>query len=87
MECEYTADNAIEEYKLKPGYSGSVPYDDFQPYGGPGPSGGPKQNYNQETNDLVPKEENEPLFVIDRTKNFRLSHPIQYNVNIYHILI
>ncbi|XP_026816970.1 zinc finger CCHC domain-containing protein 8 homolog [Rhopalosiphum maidis] len=88
MECEPTTNDDYDEFNnVEPGYSGIEPfdcsrtYDHFEPQDASGPSDDLKQDYYPETNDLESKEKNEPLFVIDRTKNFRLNRPIQYEIS------
>ncbi|KAE9522262.1 hypothetical protein AGLY_017335 [Aphis glycines] len=90
MEYETTKNDNIDELSLQPGYSGTEPYDyprsydnselydNSGPYDGSGPSDDLEQDNYPETNELESKEESEPLFVIDRTKNFRLNRPIEY---------
>lgn len=96
MECEPTTNDDYDEFNnVEPGYSGieepydcSRPNDNFEPHDASGPSDDLKQDCYPETNDLESKEKSEPLFVIDKTKNFRLNRPIQYEVILYsHILI
>jgi len=86
IECEYTANEGFEDYKLEPGCSGtdsynySRPYDNSEPYSNSRLQGGSGQDYYPETNVLESEEKTEPLFVIDRTKNFRLNRSIQFEV-------
>jgi len=86
MECEYTANEGFDDFKLEPGYSGTEPYDYPRPYdnselySGSRAQDGSGQDYYPETNVLESKEKTEPLFVIDKTKNFRLNRSIQYEV-------
>jgi len=92
MECEYTTNEGFEDFMLEPGYSGTEPYDcprsydnselysNSRPHDGSGPSDGSGQDYYPETHDFESQEKTEPLFVIDKTKNFRLNHSIQYEV-------
>lgn len=77
MECEYTTNEDFEDFKLKPGCSRDWPrpYDHSELY-----SSSRSQDYYPETNDLEPKAKTEPLFVIDKTKNFKLNRTIQYEV-------
>lgn len=87
MECEYTTNEGFKDFKLEPGYSGSEqydfprPYDHSELYSDYKPKDGSGQDYYPKTNDLEPKEITEPLFVIDRTKNFRLNRSIQYETS------
>lgn len=97
MECETTRNDNIDEFSLEPGYSSTEPYDyprssdnsklydNSGPYDGSGPSDDLEQDYYPETNELESKEESEPLFVIDRTKNFKLNRPIEFEVITCHI--
>jgi len=86
MECEYTTNEGFEDSKLEPGYSSTEqydfprPYDHSELYSDYRPKDRSGQDYYPETNDLEPKEKSEPLFVIDKTKNFRLNRSIQYEV-------
>lgn len=92
MEFEYTTNEGFGDVMLEPGFSGTAPYDcprsydnselysNSRPHDGSGPSDGSGQDYYSETNDLESKEKTEPLFVIDKTKNFRLNRTIQYEV-------
>lgn len=99
MECETTKNDNIDEFSLEPGYSGTEPNDyprsndNSKLYDNSGPSDDLEQDYYPETNELESKEESEPLFVIDRTRNFKLNRPIEYEViiifklfNIYKIV-
>lgn len=97
MECETSRNDDIDEFSLEPGCSGTEPYDyprsydnselydHSRLYDGSGPSDDLEQDNYPETNELESKEESEPLFVIDRTKNFKLNRPIQFEVITYHI--
>lgn len=92
MECEYTTNEGFEDLKIEPGYSSTEQHDCSRPFDNPerysnskhydssALSDGSGQDYYAETNDLGSKEKNEPLFVIDKTKNFRLNRTIQYEV-------
>ncbi|XP_022168152.1 zinc finger CCHC domain-containing protein 8 homolog [Myzus persicae] len=93
MEFEYTTNEGFGDVMLEPGFSGTAPYDcprsydnselysNSRPHDGSGPSDGSGQDYYSETNDLESKEKTEPLFVIDKTKNFRLNRTIQYETS------
>jgi len=92
MECEYTTNEGFEDIELEPGYSGTEKHDCSRPFNNPelysnskyydssALSDGSGQDYYAETNDLGSKEKDEPLFVIDKTKNFRLNRTIEYEV-------
>jgi len=92
MECEYTTNEGFEDLELEPEYSVTEPHDCPRPfdnselysnskyYDNSALSDGSGQDYYAETNDLETKEKDEPLFVIDKTKNFRLNRTIQYEV-------
>ncbi|XP_015364683.1 PREDICTED: zinc finger CCHC domain-containing protein 8 homolog [Diuraphis noxia] len=93
MECEYTTNEGFGDVELEPGYSGTEPhdcprlFDNSELYShskhndSVAPSDGPGQDCYTETSDLESKEKDEPLFVIDKTKNFRLNRTIQYETS------
>jgi len=84
MECEYTTNEGFEDFK--PGYSGAEqydyprPYDHSELYSSSRRKHGSRRDYYPETKNVEPKAKTEPLFVIDKTKNFRLNPPIQFEV-------